>query len=137
MNYLYLLDTNIVSDLVRNPMGIIAQKIRNEGESKICTSIVVACELRFGARKSGSARLAQQLELILSRMTVLPMAAPADDQYARIRLHLEQAGTPIGPNDLLIAAHALTLGLTLVTANVREFERVPELAVANWLGIPT
>lgn len=134
MTYQYLLDTNIISDLVRNPQGLVFQKITTVGENSICTSIVVACELRFGSAKSSSPRLAQQLEQILNVLPILPLAPPVDLHYATIRTYLEQAGTPIGPNDLLIAAHAQFLNLTLVTANVREFSRVPNLNVENWLG---
>lgn len=133
MTYQYLLDTNMISDLVRNPQGRVFQRITTVGENCICTSIVVACELRFGAAKSGASRLAQQLEQILNVLPILPLAPPVALHYATIRTHLEQAGTPIGPNDLLIAAHAQFLNLTLVTANVREFSRVPNLSVENWL----
>jgi tRNA(fMet)-specific endonuclease VapC len=133
VTYQYLLDTNVLSDLVRHPQGRAFQHIATVGEGSVCTSIIVACELRFGAVKSGSSRLVQQLKRILEVLTVLPLEPPVDDHYAAIRTHLEQAGTPIGPNDLLIAAHALALDLTLVTANTREFERVPALSLDNWL----
>ena len=83
--------------------------------------------------KSAFSRLAQQLERILEVLTVLPLGSPVDKHYAVIRTNLEQAGTPIGPNDLLIAAHSLAFDLTLVTANIREFERVPALKLDNWL----
>jgi len=129
----FLLDTNILSDLVRNPQGAVTNHILQEGEGSICTSIVVAAELRFGAEKRESRRLSTQLETILSAIEILPMEEPTDRQYAKLRYHLEKAGTPIGPNDMLIAAHALSLGLTLVTANQNEFQRVPGLAVENWL----
>lgn len=129
----FLLDTNILSDLVRRPQGKIAERIAREGEKSICTSIVVAAELRFGAEKRGSERLTTQLEIILSAIDTLPLEEPADLQYARLRKYLEQRGTPIGPNDMLIAAHALALGCTVVTANDREFSRVPSLKVENWL----
>ncbi|MFE4105803.1 type II toxin-antitoxin system VapC family toxin [Almyronema epifaneia] len=133
MTYQYLLDTNILSDLVRHPQGRIFQHIVDVGEDSVCTSIIVACELRFGVVKSGSSRLVQQIERILEVLTVLPLESPVDKHYASIRTNLEQAGTPIGPNDLLIAAHSLVLDLTLVTANTREFERVPALKLDNWL----
>lgn len=133
MNYQYLLDTNIVSDLVRHPQGLVFHRIAAVGENCICTSIIVVCELRFGAAKSGSLRLVQQIEHILEVLPILSLEPPVDKHYAAIRTHLEQAGTPISPNDLLIAAHALVLNLTLVTANVREFGRVPALRVENWL----
>jgi len=129
----YLLDTNIISDLVRRPQGIITTRIGREGEQSICTSIVVAAELRFGAEKSGSKKLRLQLEAILSAIEILPLEEPADQRYAVLRTQLEKTGTPIGPNDMLIAAHALSLGLTLVTGNQREFGRVPGLGVENWL----
>ncbi|MBX3000995.1 MAG: type II toxin-antitoxin system VapC family toxin [Caldilineaceae bacterium] len=128
------MDTNIISDLVRHPTGVIFQRIVQVGEESICTSIVVLCELRYGAQKSGSTRLQHQLEQILARMTVIPLQPPVDARYGEIRTHLERLGTPIGPNDLLIAAHALTLNLTLVTANVDEFSRVPNLALVDWLA---
>lgn len=133
MPYTYLLDTNIISDLVRHPTGQIFQRLSSVGENSICTSIIVACELRFGAVKSSSTRLQQQLEQILETIPVLPLESPVEIHYAEIRTHLEREGTPIGPNDLLIAAHALALNLTVVTANVREFSRVPKLLVENWL----
>ncbi|XHX75874.1 MAG: type II toxin-antitoxin system VapC family toxin [Stenomitos frigidus ULC029] len=133
MPYTYLLDTNIISDLVRHPTGQIFQRLSSIGEASVCTSIVVACELRFGAAKSRSARLQQKLEQILETMPVLPLESPIEIHYAEIRTHLEREGTSIGPNDLLIAAHALALNLTVVTANVREFSRVPKLLVENWL----
>jgi tRNA(fMet)-specific endonuclease VapC len=133
MAYQYLLDTNILSDLVRHPQGVVFQRIATVGEDSVYTSIIVACELRFGAVKSGSSRLVRQLEQILAVLPVLSFDPPVDSHYGAIRTHLEQLGTPIGPNDLLIAAHALALDLTLVTANTREFERVPALSLDNWL----
>ncbi len=133
MTYQYLLDTNIISDLVRHPQGLVFQRIATVGENSICTNIIVACELRFGAVKSGSPRLVQQLESILNALPILSLDPPVDRHYAEIRTYLEQAGTPIGPNDLPIAAHALDLKLTLVTANISEFNRVPALSVENWL----
>jgi len=130
----YLLDTNILSDLVRNPKGLIAQRIKAVGEETICTSLVVSAELRFGARKKGSKRLSSQIETVLSALDILLLEAPVDEHYAGLRLALERAGTPIGGNDMLIAAQALALNLILVTANEREFPRVPGLSVENWFG---
>ncbi len=135
MSARYLLDTNIVSDLVRQPRGRVAGRLSREGEHSVCTSVVVAAELRYGAAKSGSPRLVRQVERVLAVMRVLPLEQPADEVYARIRCDLQRRGLPIGPNDLLIAAHALAQGLVLVTGNDREFSRVPGLAVENWLGI--
>jgi tRNA(fMet)-specific endonuclease VapC len=129
----YLLDTNILSDLIRHPQGLVANRITTVGEDAVCTGIVVAAELRFGAEKSGSPRLADRVDLILSALDILPLESPADRHYGKIRQQLTRQGIPIGPNDLLIAAQALALDLTVVTANVREFSRVPGLRVENWL----
>lgn len=129
----YLLDTNILSDLVRNPQGLIAAKITKAGEDTVCTSIIVAAELRYGAIKSNSAKLMERVGLILSALEILPLETPADHQYASLQHHLTYQGAPIGPNDLLIAAHALANDLTVVTANIGEFSRVPDLRVENWL----
>jgi len=129
----FLLDTNIVSDLVRHPQGKVVQRIHKVGEVRVCTSIIVAAELRYGAAKRGSTRLSTQLEAVLSALEVLPFESPADVLYASLRADLEAAGTPIGANDLLIAAHALALGCTIVTDNEKEFVRVRGLARENWL----
>ena len=128
----YLLDTNIVSDLVRRPQGRIAEHIRKVGEAQVCTSIIVAAELRYGAAKKSSQRLAGQLETVLGALDVLPFEAPADTAYGLIRTRLEQSGTPIGANDLLIAAQALALGYTIVTDNEAEFARIDGLPRENW-----
>jgi tRNA(fMet)-specific endonuclease VapC len=129
----YLLDTNIVSDLVRRPRGLVSQRIREVGEAQVCTSIIVAAQLRYGAAKRGSPRLSSQLETILAALDVLALEAPVDSVYGGLRARLEQLGQPIGANDLLIAAQALALGYTIVTANQREFARINELHCENWL----
>jgi len=129
----FLLDTNIVSDLVRNPQGRTAAKIAELGEDTVATSIIVAAELRYGAAKKGSARLAAQLESILTAMEIIPLEAPADAAYGAVRVALEAAGTPIGANDLLIAAQTLALDMVLVTNNEKEFGRVNGLTIENWL----
>jgi len=129
----YLLDTNIISDLVRRPGGTVATRIAEVGEDSICTSIIVAAELRYGAAKSDSRHLSERVGLLLSALEILPLEPPADQRYAEVRHHLARQGTPLGPNDLLIAAHTLAADLTLVTASTREFERVPSLRVENWL----
>jgi tRNA(fMet)-specific endonuclease VapC len=129
----YLLDTNIVSDLVRNPQGRAAEQIRRVGEAMVCTSIIVAAELRYGAAKKGSPRLARQLEAVLGALDVLPLASPVDRVYGEIRSRLEQTGRPIGGNYLLIAAQATALGYTIVTDNEGEFARIDGLSCENWL----
>jgi tRNA(fMet)-specific endonuclease VapC len=129
----YLLDTNIVSDLVRNPQGKVAQHIRKVGEAQVCTSIIVAAELRYWATKKGSLRLSAQLEAVLGALEVLPFEVPADAAYGLLRTRLELVGRPIGANDLLIAAQTISLGYTIVTDNEKEFAHVEDLRRENWL----
>ncbi|SHI42452.1 type II toxin-antitoxin system VapC family toxin [Pollutimonas bauzanensis] len=129
----YLLDTNIISALLRDPDGPAAHHIERVGHQEICTSIIVAAELRYGCAKKGSAKLLARVESLLETIPVLPLDIPADTEYGGIRAGLEAAGEPIGANDLLIGAHAYALGMTLVTANTKEFERIRGLAVENWL----
>lgn len=129
----YLLDTNVVSDLVRNPQGRVAQRIRQVGEEQVCTSIIVAAELRYGAARRGSHRLSAQLEAVLAALDVLPFEAPADAAYGVLRARLERSGRPIGGNDLLIAAQVVALGYAIITDNEREFARIDDLPCENWL----
>lgn len=128
----YMLDTNIVSELIRNPAGPAAQRARAAGDA-VCVSIIVAAELRYGCARKGSPRLLRRVEEFLSQVPVLPFDVPADGEYGGIRAELEATGRPIGSNDLLIAAHAGALGATVVTANASEFRRVRGLNVENWL----
>jgi len=129
----YLLDTNIISDMIRNPSGQVAARIEQIGPRAICTSVVVAAELRYGCAKKGSAKLLARVESLLATIAVLPLDVPADTEYGGIRAELEAAGQPIGANDLLIGAHAYALGLTLVTDNTKEFSRIRGLTIENWL----
>jgi tRNA(fMet)-specific endonuclease VapC len=129
----YLLDTNILSDLIRNPRGAVAARIADVGVDAVATSIIVAGEMRYGAEHRGSDRLSAKVEELLTLVPVLPLKDDADVQYGRLRTELERRGQSIGSNDMLIAAHAIALGKTLVTDNVREFERVIGLKVENWL----
>jgi tRNA(fMet)-specific endonuclease VapC len=129
-----MLDTNIISDLIRNPKGKAAKWIERVGEDNICTSIIVAAELRYGCAKSGSSRLLEAIEDLLGEINILPFDVPADAEYGGIRAELEVAGKPIGSNDLLIAAHAYATGATIVTANTSEYKRIRGLKVENWLA---
>lgn len=129
-----MLDTNIVSELARNPQGAVATRIGEVGADAICVSIITAAELRYGCAKKGSPRLLAQIEAILGSIPVLALDVPADTEYGGIRAELESAGKPIGPNDLFIAAHACALDATLVTANTGEFSRVRALKVENWIS---
>jgi len=118
----YLLDTSILSHLIRQPQGIVAARIAEVGEANVLTSVIVACELRYGAAKRGSRRL-----------TIRPLESDVERVYASIRVALEKKGTPIGAHDMLIAAHARAIDAVCVTDNVSEFTRVPALKVENWL----
>ncbi|MBL0407407.1 type II toxin-antitoxin system VapC family toxin [Microvirga aerilata] len=128
-----MLDTNILSDMIRNPSGMAATRLRQVGDASVCTSIVVASELRYGAEKKGSEKLTARVEAALREVEILALDVPADTHYGLVRSRLEAEGRTIGQNDLLIAAHALSLGLTLVTANVQEFNRIDGLRIENWL----
>lgn len=132
----WMLDTDTLSDLIRNPRGALVRHLSMMEPDAVCTSIVVACELRFGARRKGSGILTSRVEQLLAALTVLPLDEPADQHYAEIRVALESAGTPIGSHDLFIAAHARSRDMTLVTHNLREFRRVPGLQVEDWLAAP-
>lgn len=129
----YLLDTNIISDLMRNPGGRAADRIRAVGEAAVCTSIFVSAELKFGAAKRNAPALAALVDNILARIPVFPFEAPADRLYTMLRAKLETAGHPIGELDLLIAAHAQALGCIVVTHNTREFSRIQDLQIEDWL----
>jgi tRNA(fMet)-specific endonuclease VapC len=128
-----MLDTNIISDLIKNPNGKAAKRVADVGNDNICTSIIVAAELRYGSVKNGSKRLLRLIEGLLGEIKVLSFETPADVEYGAIRSELESTGKPIGANDLLIAAHARAAAATVVTANVGEFARIRGLKVENWL----
>src|SRR4249920_661104 len=123
----YMLDTNILSALAKNPQGPLFHRLAAHPPEAICTSIVVASQIRFGLQRGASVRVTQQMQAILSAIDIVPLEAPADVHYGEIRAQLERAGQPISANDLFIAAHARSLDLTLVTHNLREFQRVPDL----------
>jgi len=129
----YLLDTNIISDLVRHPRGRAAERLAEVGAEQVCTSIIVVAELRFGALKKRSAKLAQQLEDVCNAIDILQFDHSAANSYAIVRSQLEATGRPIGANDLLIAAHALAADCTLVTNNMRDIQRIERLFLDNWL----
>ncbi|TKA94521.1 type II toxin-antitoxin system VapC family toxin [Cereibacter changlensis] len=128
-----MLDTNIISELLRKPDGNAAKRIADVGPDAICVSIITAAELRYGCAKKGSAKLLAHVEAILESVQVLAFDAPADAEYGGIRAELEAAGKPIGPNDLLIAAHAYATGAVLVTDNTGEFSRIRGLRVESWI----
>lgn len=129
----YLFDTNILSALIRQPYGPLAKKIISLNEDEFCTSIIVACELRYGEKKKGSPQLTQKVEQLLNTISIIPLGPDVDFHYTVIRNDLEKKGKIIGANDMLIAAHALALNVILITDNENEFKRIPNLSVENWL----
>ena len=128
----WLLDANIISEAVRNPRGAVATRLAGTPEDELCTSIVAAAELRYGAARKGSARLAASVDAVLGALDVAPLEPPVDEIHGELRARLEAQGRPMGANDLWIAAHALALGCVLVTDD-RGFQGVEGLTVENWL----
>jgi tRNA(fMet)-specific endonuclease VapC len=127
----FLLDTNHLSLLVNDPNGRCAQRIRRAADQAF-TSVIVVAEIRFGLASRPSHHLRELSEAVIASIRIEAWDSPADVHYGEIRAFLQRNGTPIGTNDLFIAAHALALDATLVTANEREFRRVPNLRVENW-----
>jgi tRNA(fMet)-specific endonuclease VapC len=130
---IYLLDTNILSVMLRQPRSPAAMRIQSEPPKILKTSLIVAGEFRFGAKKVGDPAFSARVERALSLVEVLPITSPTETLYAEIRATLEKRGTPIGANDLWIAAQALALDMTLVTDNESGFARVDGLRIENWL----
>jgi tRNA(fMet)-specific endonuclease VapC len=129
----FLLDTNILGDLIKNPGGRVFRRLATLAPESFCTSVLVAAELRYGAAIKRSPRLSRTVEEMLRRLEVKPFEPPADRRYGELRSALESRGDQLGANDMFIAAHALTLDCVLVT-NDRAFGRVPGLVVENWLN---
>lgn len=136
----YLLDTNTISQMMKNPQGIVAQRMQQITENAIssgnpapiCTSVIVQGELLFRLAKNPSNRLLAAYATTMKYIPVLSLEPVVAQHYSQIRLALTLAGTPIGGNDLLIAAHGLALSSTVVTDNEDEFRRVAGLKVENW-----
>jgi len=128
----YLLDTNIISALMKDPTGSVTVRIREVGEEAICTSIVVVAEVRYGIEKRQSIKLKKQFDQLEPSLVVVPFEAPADLQYAKLRVETEKIGLTVGQNDLLIAAQAKLLDAILVSDD-RIFSKMPDLKVENWL----
>jgi tRNA(fMet)-specific endonuclease VapC len=130
-----LLDTNVCIHIIRRRPQAVLGRFEDYGVGEVGVSSVTVAELCYGAEKSS--RPQQNLEALgrfLLPLEVLAFGGEAAAAYGRIRTALEKAGTPIGPLDTLIAAHAVSMGVTLVTNNTREFQRVPELNVEDWTG---
>ncbi len=130
----YLLDTNICSYTLKNRPVFVKQKFDEVGAEHLCISSVVLAELYYGAaRHPKSVIIRKEIDDFVSRLVVFAWDEHAANHYGAIRAALEKAGTPVGAMDMLIAAHALSMGATLVTNNLREFERINGLLVQNWV----
>ena len=99
MAFRFMLDTNVISDVIRDPLGKVAKQLELEGESSVCTRIIVASELRYRVLKSGSTELASRVDAALSAIEVVPFEMPADSEYGKLRAQLAAKGKLIGPND--------------------------------------
>ncbi len=132
----YMLDSNALSELIRNPGGSVSRAFERKAvdpANRLLASIVTVCEIRYGVVRKGSRILSARVEQSLAALEVVPLSTGADVTYAVLRTDLERKGQLIGPNDMLIAAHALALDAILVTDTVREFKRVKGLRIENWL----
>ena len=129
----YLLDTNIISEALKKPNGKIARKFSRLKAGSFGLSTIVSCEILYRLEKHPSDKIANKIRRGLQTIPVLDIPAAAAKTYGTIRANLERRGLTIGANDMLIAAHAIHANLTLVSDNVKEFDRVPGLKVENWL----
>ncbi len=133
MSLRYLLDTNMCVYAVSGRHPLVTRKLDRQGTGKVCISVIVLGELLFGISKSQRRDDALlRLEALQQIADAMELPVDAAAHYGDIRAHLERAGTPIGNNDLWIAAHARAADLILVTNNAREFARVPDLKLENW-----
>jgi tRNA(fMet)-specific endonuclease VapC len=129
----YLLDTNVCVDFLNGRFPSVTERIQRSSPRDLCISSVVVAELRFGADRSSSRlRNHRRLDVLTAEIACVDFDLQAASAYDNVRAKLEAKGSPIGANDMLIAAHALALGVVLVTDNLREFERVEGLEVETW-----
>ena len=129
----YMLDTNICIYAIKNKPATVSQRLQEHSELGLCISTITLAELTHGVYKSiNKEKNMDALFQFLLKIEILPFDMLAAFEYGKVCAHLQKQGTPIGPLDTLIAAHALSRSLTIVTNNVREFERVPGLIIENW-----
>jgi tRNA(fMet)-specific endonuclease VapC len=129
----YLLDTNILTDMARNPFGPCAHQLQNVGSDNVFTSVIAASEIQFGIEKFRAFRLLRQMERILETIEIRPLPIEVISTYSIMRADLEQRGLPVSANDMWIAAHAIAEDAVLVSNNLREFSRIQNLKVENWM----
>jgi len=133
----YMLDTDICSYVMKRSNDLLLKRLQKVPVSDVCVSVVTKSELLYGVEVSPRRQQDQAaLAAFLGYVEVLEFPDKASPHYAEIRAHLKELGTMIGGNDLFIAAHARSLGLTLVTHKTREFRRVPRLAIEDWTIAP-
>ena len=128
----YLLDTNTVSFYIRQSSPLLIKRLRSTPAASVALSVVTEMEVRFGLARNPDLKIAPAVEAFLEGVNILPLTSEAARHYATIRADLEARGTPIGPLDLMIAAHALSLGATLITTDLAEFRRVSGLRSEDW-----
>ena len=129
----YMLDTNICIYVMKNRPERVLERFRKELDRGICISSITLAELEYGMKHSSNpVKNEQSLLKFLLPLSILPFGQAAASAYGEIRAYLQRKGTPIGPLDMLIAAHARAENMILVTNNIREFERVPGLELENW-----
>ena len=133
----YMLDTDICSYVMKRSNDALLKRLQKVPVSDVCVSVVTKSELLYGVEVSPRRQQDEAaLNAFLGYVEVLDFADQSSPHYAQIRSHLKKLGTMIGANDLFIAAHARSLGLTLVTHNTREFGRVPKLSIEDWTLAP-
>lgn len=129
----YLIDTNICIYIMNKRPTKVIQKFKQFDVGEICVSTITVSELQYGVVKSKNHRLnRQRVQEFLSPLEIIPYDESAANMYGDIRYQLEKRGEPIGPLDLMIAAHALSGNFVLVTNNEKEFKRIKQLKIENW-----
>ena len=128
----YLLDTNTVSFHIRQSSPLLQRRLRAIPAASVALSVITEMEIRYGLARNPALKIAPLIEAFLQSISILPLFSETARHYARVRADLDALGTPIGPLDLLIAAHALSLGVTLITTDLGEFRRVTRLRCEDW-----
>ena len=128
----YLLDTNTVSFHIRQSSALLQKRLRAIPADSVALSVITEMEIRYGLAKNPALKIASLIEAFLQGMSILPLTSEAARHYARVRTDLDARGTPIGPLDLMIAAHTLSSGATLITTDLGEFRRIPGLRCEDW-----
>lgn len=128
----FLFDTNTVSFHIRQSSATLQKRLKATPAASVALSVVTEMEIRYGLARNPALKIAPMVEEFLRGITILPLTSDVSVHYARVRTELEARGTPMGPLDLMIASHALALGVILVTTDLAEFRRVPGLRCEDW-----